>query len=74
MSAVSAFYYLRVVWYLYFREAEEPAAEGSPSCSAPQAGIDGRDRGRRARRAGRGPVPGARHAAAKGAVRLFLGA
>ena len=26
MSAVSAFYYLRIVWYLYFREAE-PAAE-----------------------------------------------
>ena len=26
MSAVSAFYYLRVVWYLYFRETE-PAAE-----------------------------------------------
>ena len=25
MSAVSAFYYLRVVWYLYFREAPEGA-------------------------------------------------
>jgi len=27
MSAVSAFYYLRVVWYLYFREAEPAAGE-----------------------------------------------
>jgi NADH-quinone oxidoreductase subunit N len=27
MSAVSAFYYLRVVWYMYFREAPEGAAE-----------------------------------------------
>ena len=27
MSAVSAFYYLRVVWYLYFREAEAGAEE-----------------------------------------------
>jgi len=35
MSAVSAFYYLRVVWYMYFREAEgsqpdlEPASAGA---------------------------------------------
>ena len=25
MSAVSAYYYLRVVWYMYFREAPEGA-------------------------------------------------
>jgi NADH-quinone oxidoreductase subunit N len=30
MSAVSAFYYLRVVWYMYFREAEESATAVSP--------------------------------------------
>jgi NADH-quinone oxidoreductase subunit N len=37
MSAVSAFYYLRVVWYLYFREAE-PAAE-EPELLAADGGI-----------------------------------
>jgi len=36
MSAVSAFYYLRVVWYLYFREAEEGATvEAEPGASNP---------------------------------------
>jgi NADH:ubiquinone oxidoreductase subunit 2 (subunit N) len=32
MSAVSVYYYLRVVWFMYFREAPEgaaPAAEGA---------------------------------------------
>ena len=39
MSAVSAFYYLRVVWYMYFREAEPDSEQpGSPSCSAPAPG------------------------------------
>jgi NADH-quinone oxidoreductase subunit N len=34
MSAVSAFYYLRVVWYLYFREAPEGAVvEAEPESS-----------------------------------------
>lgn len=32
MSAVSAYYYLRVVWYMYFREAEG-AAEAEPAGS-----------------------------------------
>ena len=31
MSAVSAFYYLRVVWYMYFREPEGDAVELEPS-------------------------------------------
>jgi NADH-quinone oxidoreductase subunit N len=30
MSAVSAFYYLRVVWYMYFREAPAAAEEAAP--------------------------------------------
>jgi NADH-quinone oxidoreductase subunit N len=38
MSAVSAFYYLRVVWYLYFREAPEGAVveadEAGPALGA----------------------------------------
>jgi NADH-quinone oxidoreductase subunit N len=36
MSAVSAYYYLRVVWYLYFREAEG-VVEAEPDSS--QAGV-----------------------------------
>jgi NADH:ubiquinone oxidoreductase subunit 2 (subunit N) len=28
MSVVSAYYYLRVVWYMYFREAPEGVAAG----------------------------------------------
>jgi NADH-quinone oxidoreductase subunit N len=31
MSAVSAFYYLRIVWYMYFREPEGAPAELEPS-------------------------------------------
>ena len=38
MSAVSAFYYLRVVWYLYFREAPEGAAPESEPASS-QVGV-----------------------------------
>ncbi len=34
MSAVSAYYYLRVVWFMYFREANEPAAAGDVSPAA----------------------------------------
>jgi NADH-quinone oxidoreductase subunit N len=38
MSAVSAFYYLRVVWYMYFREAPEGAAEAPEGAAeAPEA-------------------------------------
>jgi NADH-quinone oxidoreductase subunit N len=36
MSSVSAFYYLRVIWYMYFREA--PEAEGDASPVQPVAG------------------------------------
>jgi NADH-quinone oxidoreductase subunit N len=34
MSAVSAYYYLRVVWYMYFREATEGVeVEAEPAAS-----------------------------------------
>ncbi len=40
MSAVSAYYYLRVVWYMYFREAPgaAPAGAGAAEAGAVQAG------------------------------------
>lgn len=34
MSAVSAFYYLRVVWYMYFKEAPQGAAAAVPAAAA----------------------------------------
>ena len=34
MSAVSAYYYLRVLWFMYFREAPETAAAGAPAAGA----------------------------------------
>ena len=56
MSAVSAYYYLRVVWYMYFREAPEGSeVEAEPQSS--QLGVTvavGRARARRHRRR---PVP-----------------
>ena len=44
MSAVSAYYYLRVVWFMYFREAEagEPASVDAAAVAeprTPQAGV-----------------------------------
>jgi len=70
MSAVSAFYYLRVVWYLYFREAEGeapellPAGAGMPaSMTIAFAGV-----------VFVGLYPAPFIAAAQGAVRLLLGA
>ncbi len=43
MSAVSAFYYLRVVWYMYFREAPADAAQAGAAAEAEvaAAGADG---------------------------------
>ena len=40
MSAVSAYYYLRVVWYMYFREAE--AGEAATTDAAAPAGVEPR--------------------------------
>jgi NADH-quinone oxidoreductase subunit N len=40
MSAVSAYYYLRVVWFMYFREASETAAAGAvPVAGGAPAGV-----------------------------------
>ena len=81
MSAVSAYYYLRVVWYMYFREAEEGAAAEAPAEGAaleagapsPQAGVAGA-----VVIAGLGVLivgllPGPLLDAAKGALRLLVG-
>jgi NADH-quinone oxidoreductase subunit N len=38
MSSVSAFYYLRVVWYLFFRDAPE-GEEAAPEPAASQLGV-----------------------------------
>ncbi len=48
MSAVSAFYYLRVVWYLFFREAEGEAPE-LQAVGRRRLGLAGGGRARRAR-------------------------
>jgi NADH-quinone oxidoreductase subunit N len=40
MSSVSAFYYLRVVWYMYFREAPEAAAAEPPAAGAAEVVTD----------------------------------
>ena len=70
MSAVSAFYYLRVVWYLYFREAEQGTEQ--PALLTADAGISAATAvtvlGVLA--VGLYPVPVI--AAAQGAVRLLL--
>ncbi len=40
MSSVSAFYYLRVVWYMYFRQAPEAAAAEPPAAGAAEVVTD----------------------------------
>ncbi len=72
MSAVSAFYYLRVVWYLYFREAE-PAAE-QPALLTAGAGISAATVVTVLGVLAVGLYPAPVIAAAQGAVRLLLGA
>jgi NADH-quinone oxidoreductase subunit N len=76
MSAVSAFYYLRVVWYLYFREAEEPvaAAPEPPELLGVRAGITATTAVAVLGVLAVGIYPAPVIAAAQGAVRLFLGA
>ena len=57
MSAVSAYYYLRVVWYMYFREAAEGAEVADEATD--DAGRRHHRRHRRgARRHAGGPLPG----------------
>ena len=74
MSAVSAFYYLRVVWYLYFREAEEPAAAAPelPELLGVRAGITATTAVAVVGVLAVGIYPAPVIAAAQGAVRLFL--
>ena len=67
MSSVSAYYYLRVVWYMYFREATEGARLRRPTPRP----ADGRHRG--GARCRPGAVPGAADPRRQGALRVILG-
>jgi NADH-quinone oxidoreductase subunit N len=70
MSAVSAYYYLRVVWYMYFREAEGEV-EAEPQSS--QAGVATAVGIAALGVAVIGLFPGPLLDAAQGAVRLLIG-
>ena len=74
MSAVSAFYYLRVVWYLYFREAETGPARAARACSRAGAGISAATAVAVLGVLAVGLYPAPVIAAAQGAVRLLIGA
>ena len=69
MSSVSAFYYLRVVWYMYFREAEGEVPELLPPGTGMPASMTVAMLGVVAV----GLFPGPIIAAAQGAVRLLIG-
>jgi NADH-quinone oxidoreductase subunit N len=72
MSAVSAFYYLRVVWYMYFREAAEGQdVEAEPASS--QAGVVTAVAIAALGVVLVGLLPGPLLDAAQGAVRLIVG-
>jgi len=72
MSSVSAYYYLRVVWYLYFREAPEGAeVEAEPESS--QVGVIAAVSLAAAGVLVVGLFPGPLLTAAEGAVRLIFG-
>ena len=72
MSAVSAYYYLRVVWYMYFREAPE-GAEVEPEAESSQAGVITAVTVAALGVVLVGLFPGALLEAAQGAVRLLIG-
>ena len=75
MSAVSAFYYLRVVWYMYFREAEpDGRAAGQPELLGAGAGISATTAVAVLGVLAVGVYPAPIIAAAQGAVRLLIGA
>ena len=61
MSAVSAYYYLRVVWYMYFREAEAAEAGAGSAAGVPGGAVAGG-----AAASGAGAHPGVVLAAAGG--------
>ena len=72
MSSVSAYYYLRVVWYMYFREAPEGAeVEAEPKSS--QVGVTVAVSLAAAGVLVVGLFPGPLLTAAEGAVRLIFG-
>ena len=72
MSAVSAYYYLRVVWYMYFREAPEGAeVEAEPGVVAGRRHHRRHRRG--ARRRARRPVPRPAAGRRAGRARLLIG-
>ena len=72
MSSVSAYYYLRVVWYMYFREAPEGSeVEAEPESS--QLGVIAAVSLAAAGVLIVGLFPGQLLQAAEGAVRLIFG-
>ena len=73
MSAVSAYYYLRVVWYMYFREAEAEAEEPQPALLGAGAGISATTAVAVLGVLAVGVYPTPVIAAAQGAVRLLVG-
>ena len=80
MSAVSAYYYLRVVWYMYFREAEAGEAAAQQAAAATiaeprtsQAGVTAAVVICAAGVIAVGLFPGPLLHAAQGALRLILG-
>jgi NADH-quinone oxidoreductase subunit N len=72
MSAVSAFYYLRIVWYMYFREAE--AGSEQPELLGAGVGISATTAVAVLGVLAVGIYPAPIIAAAQGAVRLLIGA
>jgi NADH-quinone oxidoreductase subunit N len=72
MSAVSAFYYLRVVWYMYFREAPE-GEEAEAEVASSQAGVVAAVALAALGVVVVGLFPGPLLDAAQGAVRIIIG-
>jgi NADH-quinone oxidoreductase subunit N len=78
MSAVSAFYYLRVVWYMYFREqetvSEQPEQPEQPELLHAGTGVSATMAVAALGVLALGVYPAPVYAAAQSAVRLLLGA
>jgi NADH-quinone oxidoreductase subunit N len=72
MAAVSAFYYLRVVWYVFFREQEE-GAQPAPALLSPTPGISTAMGLTAVGVLALGVYPSGLLSAAQGALRLLIG-